>query len=248
MRHSPFFAPVCAGNGEMADENERRDNYSRKSERSLIHVFPRRGSAAGARQDKHLCVVKTLLQKCLDPHLRNVQRPTPPIFLCVTTLVRARFDFRNPRRILHFNVTHRPTSEWVVQQLREAFPEAGHYRFVILDHDSKFNEDELAFLQATGLQAKRTSSGAMAKRHCGALGRRLPPRDPGPRHRVNASHLRRLIRDYTTYYLEDRIHDGLDKDTPNRRLVECKPSPVAKVTCQPRLGGLHHRYRWSEAA
>ena len=29
------------------------------------------------------------------------------------------------RRILHFNVTSRPTSEWVLQQLREAFPEAG---------------------------------------------------------------------------------------------------------------------------
>ena len=28
----------------------------------------------------------------------------------------------NRRRILHFNVTRRPTSEWVSQQLREAFP------------------------------------------------------------------------------------------------------------------------------
>ena len=26
------------------------------------------------------------------------------------------------RRILYFNVTSRPTSEWVVQQLQEAFP------------------------------------------------------------------------------------------------------------------------------
>ena len=25
-------------------------------------------------------------------------------------------------RILHFNVTSRPSSDWVVQQLREAFP------------------------------------------------------------------------------------------------------------------------------
>ena len=28
------------------------------------------------------------------------------------------------RKILHFNVTRHPTAEWVVQQLREAFPEA----------------------------------------------------------------------------------------------------------------------------
>ena len=32
------------------------------------------------------------------------------------------------RRILHVNVTRHPTAEWVVQQLREAFPEAGPYR------------------------------------------------------------------------------------------------------------------------
>src|SRR4249919_3605553 len=29
------------------------------------------------------------------------------------------------RKILHFNVTRHPTAEWVIQQLREAFPEAG---------------------------------------------------------------------------------------------------------------------------
>jgi len=28
----------------------------------------------------------------------------------------------NRRRVLHFNVTKHPTSAWVIQQLREAFP------------------------------------------------------------------------------------------------------------------------------
>ena len=32
------------------------------------------------------------------------------------------------RKILHFNVTRHPTAEWVVQQLREAFPEVASYR------------------------------------------------------------------------------------------------------------------------
>jgi putative transposase len=32
------------------------------------------------------------------------------------------------RHILHFNITSHPSSKWVVQQLREAFPEAGPYR------------------------------------------------------------------------------------------------------------------------
>ena len=34
------------------------------------------------------------------------------------------------RRILHFNVTAHPTSEWIVQQLREAFPEARPHRYL----------------------------------------------------------------------------------------------------------------------
>jgi len=55
------------------------------------------------------------------------------------------------RRILHFNVTRHPSAEWVVQQLREAFPEAGPYRYVILDRDSKFDTTVITFLKATGL-------------------------------------------------------------------------------------------------
>jgi putative transposase len=61
------------------------------------------------------------------------------------------------RRILHFNITSYPTSDWVVQQLREVFSEAGPYRYVILDRDSKFNGEVIAFLEATGLKPRRTS-------------------------------------------------------------------------------------------
>jgi transposase InsO family protein len=61
------------------------------------------------------------------------------------------------RRILHFNITRHPTSEWVVPQLREAVPEAGPYRYLMLDHDSKFNGDVITLLEVTGLRPKRTS-------------------------------------------------------------------------------------------
>ena len=44
-----------------------------------------------------------------------------------------------------------------MQQLREAFPEAGPYRYVILDRDSKFDAEVISFLKATGLKPKRTS-------------------------------------------------------------------------------------------
>jgi len=65
---------------------------------------------------------------------------------------------------------------------------------------------------------------------------------------LNEQHLRRLVRDYVSYYHDDRIHDSLEKDTPNRRPVESKGSPSATVISSARLGGLHHRYSWREAA
>jgi putative transposase len=42
------------------------------------------------------------------------------------------------RRIVHFNVTTHPTSKWIVQQLREAFPFASAPKFLIFDWDGKY--------------------------------------------------------------------------------------------------------------
>ncbi len=153
------------------------------------------------------------------------------------------------RRILHFNVTRHPTADWVVQQLRETFPDAVRYRYAILDHDSKFDADVIAFLKATGLKPKRTSVQApwqngLAERWIGSCRREILDHVIA----LNEQHLRRLIRDYVSYYHDDRIHDSLDKDTPNRRPMESKPSPSATVISSARLGGLHHRYSWREAA
>jgi len=56
------------------------------------------------------------------------------------------------------------------------------------------------------------------------------------------------MRDYVSYHHQDRIHDSLEKDTPDKRAIEPKPAATANVTSMPRLGGLHHRYAWREAA
>ncbi len=57
----------------------------------------------------------------------------------------------------------------------------------------------------------------------------------------------RLLCDYVSYYHPDRVHDSLEKDAPNRRPVENKPSPNSSVTSSARLVGLPHRYAWREA-
>jgi putative transposase len=153
------------------------------------------------------------------------------------------------RKILHFNVTRHPNSEWVVQQLREAFPEAGPYRYVILDRDAKFDSSVLQFLEATRLEAKRTSirspwQNGIAERWVGSCRRELLDHVIP----LNDEHLRRLVRDYVAYFHHDRIHDALSKDTPHCRPVEDKPCPQATLISNARLGGLHHRYSWRTAA
>lgn len=65
---------------------------------------------------------------------------------------------------------------------------------------------------------------------------------------LNEYHLRRLGRDYLAYYHQDRTHIGLNKHTPTERAVETRSHFQTRITSTSRLGGLHHRYRWSEAA
>jgi putative transposase len=153
------------------------------------------------------------------------------------------------RKILHCNVTAHPTSEWVVQQLRETFPEADPYRYVIFDHDSKFNVDVINLLKSTGLQPKRTSIQApwqngTAERWIGSCRREMLDHIIP----LNERHLRRLLREYASYHNDDRVHDALNKDAPTGRPVDQRPSPAASIISQPRLGGLHDLYRWCLAA
>ena len=153
------------------------------------------------------------------------------------------------RRILHCNVTRHPSADWVVQQLREAFAEASPYRYVILDRDSKFDTGVITFLKATGLKPKRTSiqspwQNGIAERWVGSCRREILDHVIA----LDERHLLRLMRDYVSYHHRDRVHDSLEKDTPDQRPVEPKPAASAKVISTARLGGLHHRYSWCEAA
>jgi len=87
------------------------------------------------------------------------------------------------RRILHCNVTRHPTSLWIVQQLREAFPLDSAPRFLIFDRDAKYGLEALAAVRSLKTSPVRTSFGSpwqngIAERLSG----QLPPRPPGSRH------------------------------------------------------------------
>ena len=63
----------------------------------------------------------------------------------------------------------------------------------------------------------------------------------------NERHLHRLLSDYVAYYNADRVHTRL-RDSPAGRPTDNRPSTSAQVVGLPRVGGLHHRYTWRQAA
>jgi transposase InsO family protein len=159
------------------------------------------------------------------------------------------FLIRHDRReIIHLNVTPHPTGDWVVQQLREAFPENTDDQYLIFDRDAKFSAEVQQFLDSAGISAVRTSyrspwQNGVAERWVRSFRNDLLD------HVIvlHETHLRRLARDYLGYYHADRTHDGLDKDTPHRKPPSIR-KPGEQLASPPRLGGLHHRYSWAKAA
>ena len=61
------------------------------------------------------------------------------------------------RRILHFNVTKHPTSLWIVQQLREAFPFDSAPEFLIFDRDTKYGLQVPAAVRSLNTSPVQTS-------------------------------------------------------------------------------------------
>jgi transposase InsO family protein len=147
------------------------------------------------------------------------------------------------RRILHCNVTKHPTSAWVIQQLREAFPYDSAPGYLIFDRGAQFNEEVIDSMKIFGIRPKRTSfrspwQNGVAERFVGNCRRDLFD------HVIvlNEWHLKRLMRDYVRYYHKDRTHLALAKGTPAGREAEANHGTNRKVIAMPRLGGLHHRY------
>ena len=152
------------------------------------------------------------------------------------------------RRVLHFNVTANPTASWVIQQLREAFPGESAPGYLIHDNDSIFPAEVKEVIEHLGTEPKQTAyrspwQNPFAERWVGICRRELLD------HVVvlGERHLRRLLADYVDYYNVERVHTVLG-DSPDGRPSEGRPSLSATVVSHPRVGGLHHRYTWCQAA
>ena len=122
------------------------------------------------------------------------------------------------RRILHCNVTRHPTTAWVAQQLREAFPYNSAPKYLIFDREHTFQGEVLEAVDGLGVRPVRTAirsprQNGVAERWVGACRRDLLD------HVIvlNKRHLKRLMNEYVRYYHDDRTHLGLGKETPAGR-------------------------------
>jgi len=152
------------------------------------------------------------------------------------------------RRVLHLNVTAHPSARWVVQQLRQAFSDSPSHRHLILDNDAIFSGDVTRSIAAFGIDPKRTAfrspwQNGTAERFVGTVRRELLD------HVVvlDEIHLRRLLGEYVEYYNAERVHSSI-RDAPEGRAAEPRPDGPSTVSALRRVGGLHHRYVWRQAA
>jgi transposase InsO family protein len=155
----------------------------------------------------------------------------------------------NRRKVIHFNTTEHPTAQWTAQQIVEAFPWDTVPKYLIRDRDSIYGSYFRQRVKNMGITEVLTAprspwQNPYAERLIGSIRRECL------NHVIVLSekHLLIILSSYFKYYNQDRTHCGLNKDVPIERLIQPKPFIGSKVIKLSRVGGLHNRYQWKEAA
>ncbi len=145
------------------------------------------------------------------------------------------------RRIVHFHVTAHPAADWIVQQLREAFPFEQVPKYLLRDRDRIFGSEFYKDVEAMGihevLSAPRSPwQRAYVERVIGTIRRECLD------HVIvwNEATLYGHLKSFIGYYHRSRTHLSLQKDTPEPRPVQ--PDGPGTIVGIPEVGGLHHRY------
>ena len=181
--------------------------------------------------------------------LRNhmVQTAACDFFLIFTINYRLLICFlvlsHDRRRIVHFNVTPNPTSEWTTQQVIEAFPGDGSVpKYLVRDRDAIYGGYFRKRVRGMGIQEviiarKSPWQNPYVERVIGSIRRECLD------HVIllGERHLCRILKEYIGYYNNSRTHSSLQKNSPIPREIESpEKGPVIAI---PMVGGLHHRYK-----
>ncbi len=179
----------------------------------------------------------------LNSHVRSLV--STDFFVVPTVSFRVLFVFvvlaHHRRRVIHFNVTANPTSEWAAQQIAEAFPWDTAPRYVLHDRDNVYGDIFRQRVRGMAIREVLTAprspwQSPYVERLIGSVRRECLD------HLIvfNESSLRRKLKAYFDYCHWARTHLSLEKDAPETRPVQ--PPQLGSVVELPEVGGLHHRY------
>ena len=145
------------------------------------------------------------------------------------------------RRVLHFNVTEHPSSEWTARQLIQALPWETPFRYLLRDRDKIYGADFRKTVDNLGLKQVLTAvrspwQNPYVERLIGSIRRECLD------HTIvfGEHHLRRILGEYFQYYHRWRTHLSLAMDSPDGRTVQ--PRELGDVVQFREVGGLHHHY------
>jgi transposase InsO family protein len=143
------------------------------------------------------------------------------------------------RRLVTISVTSNPTAEWIAGQVTDAFPWDEAPSHLIRDRDGAFGPAYTHRIRAMGIRDHPTAprspwQNGHVERLIGSIRRESLD------HLVvfDEAQLRRVLRNYASYYNQVRTHLSLRKNAPDFRRPQ-KLGPIAAISIP---GGLHHQY------
>ncbi len=152
------------------------------------------------------------------------------------------------RKLVTSRATHNPSSDWVAQQIRNAFPFDEAPREMLMDHDSIFLPLVHKTLPNMGIKVIRSAvkcpwqNGAVERFNRTLTEELLNHIIP-----LGEQHLNRLLKQYQTFYNTARPHRANGGQSPILQATAANDVGFEPGTLRaeaiPWLGGLHHSYR-----
>jgi putative transposase len=159
------------------------------------------------------------------------------------------------RRLVHWNVTEHPTTEWTAQQFRACVTGDEPYRFVIHDRDTIYSGAVDRALQSMHLRVLTTPVRApQANAYCERLTGTIRRECVDFMIPLSEQHLRRILAEWVPHDNRGRPHASLGPGIPDEPSIVVPRSTGHRlphghrVADTPILGGLHHEYRLEAAA
>lgn len=154
------------------------------------------------------------------------------------------------RELVLCRATYNPSSEWVAQQIRDAYPFDEAPKQMLMDHDCIFLPLVHNLLPSIGIKVVRTSVGCPWQNGVvERFNRTLTVELLNHIIPISAQHINRLLKQYMKFYNTARPHRANAGQSPIQQVqgISANEATFMPSTLQaqaiPWLGGLHHSYR-----